>query len=37
MNESIRQTVLAVIYGALLAILFFLSAGSAAVYVYQGF
>lgn len=37
MREMLRQTTLAVIYGSLLILLFFLSAGSSAVFVYQGF
>lgn len=37
MSESSRQLGLAVMYGVIIAVLFFLSAGSRAVYVYQGF
>lgn len=37
MTENVRQIVLAVSYGVLLAVLYFLSAGSSAVFIYQGF
>jgi hypothetical protein len=37
MKEHLRQMALALVYGALLVLLYFVSAGSEAVFVYQGF
>jgi hypothetical protein len=37
MNESLRQLALAAAYGLILVVIFFLSAGSKAVFIYQGF
>lgn len=37
MKDHLRQTTLALLYGAMLVLLYFVSAGSEAVFVYQGF
>lgn len=37
MKDVLRQTSLAILYGVVLVALYFLSAGSAGVFVYQGF